>query len=126
MSDFIQTSPPSPSIRTVKGDAGGCARVATFYPGFVGTVTVNGDALYRQNPDGPYPFVLPSGTRVPFTTSSFQLQSDNGASFTLVLEDPNRLVASVQVTLRRPDGGDGDVVLIEDTATLCPPICDPG
>lgn len=126
MSDFIQTLPPSPSIRTVKGTAGGSARTATFYPGFVGAVTVNGDALYQQKADGPYPFVLPAGTKTPFASSSFQLQSDNGASFTLVIEDPNRLVASVQVTLRKPDGGDGDVVLIEDTATLCPPICDPG
>jgi hypothetical protein len=126
MSEFIPTLPPSPSVFTVRGTAGGSARVATFYPGFVGAVSVNGEALYQQKPDGPFPFVLPAGTTTPFTTSSFQLQSDNGSSFTLVIEDPNLLVVSVQVTLRKPGGGNGDVVVIDDTATLCPPLCDPG
>ena len=124
---------PSPSTRKVKKDLGGREFSASFYPGFARSIDVNGDPVYDQKTDGPYPFVLPDGAEQPWSTSAVELTTQ-GSTVTLYVDDPSHVVESIQVTLRGPggvraseSGGDGagepDVVTIQNTPVFCPPYC---
>ena len=95
--------PPSPSRWVSERQVGGFAYRAAFYPGFVGSVLVNGQAVYTQGTDGPNPFVLPASARRPWANSVFEMDSGKGYRFSIQLEDPQHVVASIQVTLRDPD-----------------------
>lgn len=144
MSDF----PPSPSRWVSERQIGGYAYRAAFYPGFVRSVLVNDHPVYTQDPDGPNPFVLPASARRPWANSVFEMDCGKGYRFSIQLEDPQHVVASIQVTLRNPDAepvvasgvsGDasadvagaggvsleatGDVVTILNSPMLCPPNC---
>jgi len=125
---------PSPSTRKVKKDVGGNEFAASFYPGFARSISVNGNPVFDQKTDGPYPFVLPDGAERPWSASAVELTS-RGSTVTLFIDDPSHVVESIQVTLRTPGGvkafqggsgsggGDPDVVTIVNTPVICPPMC---
>jgi hypothetical protein len=133
--DQFRRPEPSPSHKKVKKSVGGHEFTAGFYPGFARTVTVNGESVYDQKTDGPDPFVLPSGSEQPFSSSAVELTSGKGYSVVLHIDDPRHVVERIEVTLRTPGGVGGyegggaaaggapDVVVIENTPVICPPFC---
>jgi hypothetical protein len=132
MSEDITRPPPSPSTKTVRKPVGGYEFTTSFYPGFARRIEVNGEVVYDQKEDGPYPFVLPDGSFEPWCLSAVQLSSTKGYAATLYID--GHAVDRVEVTLRAPGGvkaaqsggGDGtepDVVVVYNTPVYCPPFC---
>lgn len=126
---------PSPSHRKVNKSVGKHEFTAAFYPGFASSITVNGESLYNQKADGPYPFVLPSGSEKPMSTSAVDLSSTAGYRVVIHLDDPNHVVDRIEVVLRDPANGGvtamsadsgasgSDTVTIVNTPVVCPPFC---
>lgn len=125
---------PSPPHKVMKKRVGGHEFTAGFYPGFARSIQVNGESVYDQKTDGPHPFVLPSGSDKPWSTSALELTSTRGYRVVLHLDDPDHVIDHIEVVLRDPkangggvvafeSGGGGDVVTIENTPVLCPPHC---
>ncbi|HEX8905675.1 MAG TPA: hypothetical protein VF771_12565 [Longimicrobiaceae bacterium] len=125
---------PSPSHKVVKKNVGRHEFTAGFYPGFARTITVNGDDVYDQERDGPYPFVLPNGDEKPWKKSEIEISSTKGYSFTITVDDPDHVIDKIEVTMKASAGGgvvaysgdtepDPDTITVSNTALLCPPNC---
>jgi hypothetical protein len=126
---------PSPTYLVMKKEVDGHEFTAGFYPGFARSIDVNGVSVYEQKADGPYPFVLASGSTLPWSTSAVELTSDKGYVVTLHIDDPEHVVEQVVLRLRDPATpkagaggvaafqGGSDLVTINETPVLCPPFC---
>lgn len=130
--DYVQTSPPSPSRMEVSAEG----YTAAFYPGFVSGVRVEREGVPTELYAQTVPFVLPAGSVAPWNSSEFVLRGGpNARDIGLVINDPLREIASIQVRLK-PKGalqgqgtgaagaGDGETVFITETPIICPPICE--
>lgn len=125
---------PSPSYKQVTKDVDGTEFTAAFYPGFARVIAVNGETLYDQQADGPNPFVLPSGSDKPWSSSAVQLTSGKGYVVMLQIDDPEHVVDHIEIVLRDPKArhsdkrvvafqAGGDRVTINNTPVICPPYC---
>jgi len=141
ISETIPNLPPSNPNKTVDVDG----YRASFYPGLVKRLavrTTKGEVdLYRQNEKEP--FVLPPGRTKPWPASTLEFVRPDGRRLLLQFDDPHRQIDRVEVHLKapstgredggvvaysdplpRPPGDDGKIVLVlEDQAVLCPPVC---
>jgi hypothetical protein len=124
---FVQKHPPSPSREEREVDG----YRAAFYPGFVRKLTVrDGGAetlIYEQ--DDKKPFFLPAGAERPWTSSTLEFSGGPGKrDIRFLLEDPHLQIARIEIVFKSADGersggGDGERLVVENTAVLCPPIC---
>jgi hypothetical protein len=136
---------PSHPHRMAIGKAGEHEYQVGFYPGFASRIRVNGEDLYRQA-EGEA-FVLPSGATRPWSSHAVELTSrTKGYTVVLHVDDPQHVVEKIVVKLRDPaphehfdqargrvgggvkahqggPGGAGDTVEIDNTPTICPPMC---
>jgi|tagenome__1003787_1003787.scaffolds.fasta_scaffold20979659_6 hypothetical protein len=129
------TPEPSPSYKVVTKDVGGNVFTAGFYPGFARSIALNDTNVYDQKADGPYPFNLPLDNPVPWSSSAVVLSSSKGYRVVMCLDDPDHVIDQIVLRLRDPKSEEalargvvafqaaGDVVVIDNTPVLCPPMC---
>lgn len=125
---------------------------ACFYPGFVRRLAVRAPdgtetLIYEQKGS----FVLPPGQDQPWPCSTLDYSDPRGRKMMLQIYDPGHEIDRIEVHFKSPqalekplaqaagtitadvsllgrpvageeDGG-GDVVILENVAVLCPPIC---
>jgi hypothetical protein len=124
---------PSPTHMVVKKNVNGHEVSAGFYPGFARSIAVDGEIVYEQKANGPFPFNLPEG-QGPWKSSPLILSSDKGYRVVLHLDDPHQAIDHVEIVLRPPkpetDGGgvtayqdEADTWTIDNTVIYCPPFC---
>ncbi|HET7462822.1 MAG TPA: hypothetical protein VFJ82_16330 [Longimicrobium sp.] len=118
--------------RTAHGKSGEHDYDVSFYAGFASSVTVNETELYRQPADET--FVLPAGTSRPWSSHAVEIRSSKGYTVVLHIDDPAHVVDRIELYLRdpgtepKPRGGiaaqqAGDKVVVDNTPTVCPPVC---
>jgi len=108
----------------------------TFYPGFLreGRVEVTGEepvVLYQQEK----PYVIRDSPDEPLKNFELRLVGGkNGRNVTFQIDDPQHSIAEITIRLyprgHKPGGegdedgdGPGEIIVINNDAVLCPPVC---
>lgn len=123
----VQQTAPSPSRECRQQDGYG----ACFYPGFARRIAVRRatDEVVIYDQAGK-PFVLPAGEDKPWPSCGLEFTDTLGREIRLQVEDVHSRIARIEVVFKKDaaaDGtteeGDGDTLVVENTAVLCPPYC---
>lgn len=144
------TRVPSETRATRNGQIDGKSYDVAFYPGWVSRVAVRRGGtseteIYNQKSEKEkgnniHPFNLPEGQEKRQERCTFEFSGGpHGKAWGLEIHDPHDAIARIEVTLKAPAaGGNGaggvramqqsepTVIVLDDTAVLCPPMCETG
>jgi hypothetical protein len=136
-SQSVPIHPPSDPTKTVEKDG----YRATFYPGFVRTLSVRSATGEVELYDQQETFFLPPGQEKPWPSSTLEFVRPDGRRVRLMVDDAHQQIDRIEVTFKSravegdarvraysddppADGGDDPITLVlRDGPVLCPPVC---